>query len=61
MFYEPKDGHGLPYNPFNALVTPRPIGWISTHDGQGHDILPRILFLMRLPMSHHRSCFLQRV
>ena len=24
-------------------------------------ILPRILFLMRLPMSHHRSCFLQRV
>ena len=39
MFYEPKDGHGLPYNPFNALVTPRPIGWISTHDGQGHDNL----------------------
>jgi len=30
MFYEPKDGHGLKHNPFNAVVTPRPIGWIST-------------------------------
>ena len=32
MFYEPKDGHGLPKNPFNSLVIPRPIGWISTVD-----------------------------
>lgn len=30
MFYEPKNGHGLPYNPFKALVSPRPIGWVST-------------------------------
>lgn len=30
MFYEPKDGHGLPHNPFLAIVAPRPIGWIST-------------------------------
>ncbi len=30
MFYEPaKNDHGLPYNPFKALVAPRPIGWIS--------------------------------
>lgn len=36
MFYEPKDGHGLPHNPFNALVTPRPIGWISTRDADGN-------------------------
>ncbi|MDP5362807.1 MAG: flavin reductase family protein, partial [Paracoccaceae bacterium] len=21
MFYEPKNGHGLPHNPFNAVVT----------------------------------------
>ena len=35
MFYRPEDGHGLPHNPFNAIVTPRPIGWISTRDGQG--------------------------
>ncbi|MGR3322060.1 MAG: flavin reductase family protein [Pseudooceanicola sp.] len=39
MFYEPKDGHGLPHNPFNAIVTPRPIGWISTRDGAGRDNL----------------------
>ena len=24
-FYEPKAGHGLPHDPFNALVGPRPI------------------------------------
>lgn len=39
MFYRPQDGHGLPHNPFNAIVTPRPIGWISTRDAQGHDNL----------------------
>lgn len=39
MFYQPKDGHGLPHNPFNALITPRPIGWISTRDAEGHDNL----------------------
>ncbi|WP_347832256.1 flavin reductase family protein [uncultured Planktomarina sp.] len=36
MFYRPEDGHGLPYNPFNAIVTPRPIGWISTQDIAGN-------------------------
>lgn len=39
MFYEPKSGHGLPHNPFNAIVTPRPIGWISTRSADGHDNL----------------------
>ncbi len=39
MFYRPEDGHGLPHNPFNAIVTPRPIGWISSRDGQGRDNL----------------------
>lgn len=39
MFYEPKNGHGLPHNPFNAIVTPRPIGWISTRGTDGHDNL----------------------
>ena len=28
--YEPRDGHGLPHDPFNAIVGPRPIGWISS-------------------------------
>ena len=39
MFYRPEDGHGLPHNPFNALITPRPIGWISTRDAKGRDNL----------------------
>ncbi len=39
MFYQPQNGHGLPHNPFNAIVTPRPIGWISTRGADGHDNL----------------------
>lgn len=39
MFYEPKNGHGLPHNPYNAIVTPRPIGWISTRGTDGVDNL----------------------
>ncbi|MYM31464.1 flavin reductase family protein [Duganella sp. CY15W] len=34
-FYEPSRGHGLPHDPFNAIVGPRPIGWISTHSASG--------------------------
>jgi flavin reductase (DIM6/NTAB) family NADH-FMN oxidoreductase RutF len=34
-FYEPQRGHGLPHDPFKAIVAPRPIGWISTLDGNG--------------------------
>ena len=30
MFYEPSRGHGLPHDPFKAIVAPRPIGWISS-------------------------------
>ncbi|MEL6583768.1 MAG: flavin reductase family protein [Pseudomonadota bacterium] len=39
MFYRPADGHGLPHNPFNAIITPRPIGWISTRGADGGDNL----------------------
>ena len=39
MFYIPSDGHGLPHNPFNAIVSPRPIGWISSRGGDGQDNL----------------------
>lgn len=39
MFYRPADGHGLPHNPFNAIVTPRPIGWISTRGKNGQNNL----------------------
>ncbi|MFZ1681651.1 MAG: flavin reductase family protein [Rhizobiaceae bacterium] len=35
MFFEPARGHGLPHDPFKALVAPRPIGWISTRAADG--------------------------
>ena len=35
MFYEPRHGHGLPHDPFKAIIAPRPIGWISTVDTDG--------------------------
>lgn len=35
-FYEPAKGHGLAHDPFNALVAPRPIGWISSQDADGN-------------------------
>jgi flavin reductase (DIM6/NTAB) family NADH-FMN oxidoreductase RutF len=34
-FYEPKNGHGLRHDPFNAIIAPRPIGWISSRDAKG--------------------------
>ncbi|MCF3932931.1 flavin reductase family protein [Acuticoccus sp. M5D2P5] len=36
MHYDPRQNdHGLPRDPFKALVAPRPIGWISTLDTAG--------------------------
>jgi flavin reductase (DIM6/NTAB) family NADH-FMN oxidoreductase RutF len=35
-FYEPSKGHGLKHDPFNAIIAPRPIGWISSRDAKGH-------------------------
>ena len=34
-FYRPAEGHGLPHDPFNAIVGPRPIGWISSVSAAG--------------------------
>src|SRR5258707_7497726 len=36
MFHEPvNDDHGLPFNPYNSIVVPRRIGWISTVSRDG--------------------------
>ena len=34
-FYEVAQGHGLPHDPFKAIVAPRVIGWISTRAANG--------------------------
>lgn len=44
MFYRPQDGHGLPHNPFTAIITPRPIGWISTRGKAGDNLAPYSFF-----------------
>src|SRR5437870_8100122 len=36
MFYDTsKNDHGLPHNPFKAIVAPRPSGWITTMSLKG--------------------------
>ena len=34
-FYQPAEGHGLPHDPLNAIIGPRPIGWVSTRGRDG--------------------------
>ncbi len=33
--YHPAEGHRLPHDPLNAIVAPRPIGWIGTRSAAG--------------------------
>jgi len=36
MFYQPAArDHGLPHDPFKALIAPRPIGWVATQSKNG--------------------------
>lgn len=48
MFYRPAIGPerngGLPHSPFNAIVAPRPIGWISTRGSLGDNLAPYSFF-----------------
>ena len=34
-FYDDPSNHGLKYNPFKALVSPRPIAWVSSKSAAG--------------------------
>ncbi|MGI4860181.1 MAG: flavin reductase family protein [Janthinobacterium lividum] len=34
-YYDPAQGHGLPHDPFKAILAPRVIGWISSQDADG--------------------------
>jgi len=57
MFYEPKHGHGLPYDPFKAIVAPRPIGWISTLNSRGVANLAPYSFFNAMATSPHMVGF----
>ncbi len=54
MFYDPREGrHGLPHDPFYALVAPRPIGWISTLSPAGVRNLAPYSFFNAFSTSPH--------
>ncbi|MCK2181891.1 flavin reductase family protein [Hafnia paralvei] len=43
--YQPVQGHGLAHDPLNAIIGPRPIGWISSISGDGqHNLAPYSFF-----------------
>ncbi|MBP1886897.1 flavin reductase family protein [Sinorhizobium mexicanum] len=46
MFYDTAaNRHGLPHDPFKAIVSPRPIGWIGTRaTGGSHNLAPYSFF-----------------
>lgn len=35
LYYTAQEPHGLPFDPFKAIVAPRPIGWIGSCDQAG--------------------------
>lgn len=57
MFYRTDQPHGLPHNPFNALVTPRPIGWISSLDHEGNVNLAPFSFFNAVAYSPPQIMF----
>ncbi|MBZ0164780.1 MAG: flavin reductase family protein [Notoacmeibacter sp.] len=57
MFYQPRNGHGLPHDPFKAIVAPRPIGWISTRALDGRLNLAPYSFFNALSTHPHLVMF----
>ncbi|WP_334176929.1 flavin reductase family protein [Pseudoxanthobacter sp.] len=54
MFYDAvTNAHGLPHDPFKALVAPRPIGWISTRDAGGRSNLAPYSFFGAVSSDPH--------
>ena len=57
MFYQPEKGHGLPHDPFKAIVAPRPIGWISTRATDGRFNLAPYSFFNAISSHPHLIMF----
>jgi flavin reductase (DIM6/NTAB) family NADH-FMN oxidoreductase RutF len=58
LFYEPRVGdHGLAFDPFKAIVAPRPIGWISSLDGEGQVNLAPYSFFNAVASRPHIVMF----
>jgi flavin reductase (DIM6/NTAB) family NADH-FMN oxidoreductase RutF len=58
MFYETAaNAHGLPHDPFKALVTPRPIGWITAMSARGEVNLSPYSFFNAVSERPHMVAF----
>ncbi|MBI1218999.1 MAG: flavin reductase family protein [Rhodobacteraceae bacterium] len=57
MFYRPADGHGLPHNPFSAIIAPRPIAWVSTRGADGSENLAPYSFFNALAYTPPQVMF----
>jgi flavin reductase (DIM6/NTAB) family NADH-FMN oxidoreductase RutF len=57
MFYKPEEGHGLPHDPFKAIVAPRPIGWISSLSATGVPNLAPYSFFNAISSNPHLVIF----
>lgn len=58
MFYDAvANVHGLPHDPFQALVAPRPIGWISTISKSGQVNLAPYSYFNAVSNSPHVVMF----
>ncbi|QPC41292.1 flavin reductase family protein [Kaustia mangrovi] len=58
MFYDAlKNDHGLPHDPFKALVVPRPIGWISSLAPDGTVNLAPYSFFNAMATDPHYVLF----
>ena len=58
MFYQPAQrDHGLAFDPFKAIVAPRPIGWISSLDAEGRTNLAPYSFFNAISANPHMVMF----
>jgi flavin reductase (DIM6/NTAB) family NADH-FMN oxidoreductase RutF len=58
MFYDALENkHGLPHDPFKALMVPRPIGWISTVSANGQANLAPYSFFNAVAEKPHYVVF----
>ncbi|MBM6596014.1 flavin reductase family protein [Microvirga pudoricolor] len=58
MFYDATiNDHGLPHDPFKAIVTPRPIGWITALSAKGEINLSPYSFFNAVSDNPHMVAF----
>lgn len=58
MFYDAvENNHGMKYDPFKALISPRPIGWISSISAAGEVNLAPYSFFNAVSQSPHVLMF----